>query len=294
MTVASGATISATVHVDLSYNSSWDSTDWRIGNTGNYTCVNTANHTDYNSATTYYETFDITAPTTPGTYSVTFHTYDGSNSCAGSSSATITLNNAVTVSKLNQATLTITGPASKTVGDAAFAPTTSGGSGTGAVTFNSSTSPVCTASGSATVTIVAAGTCTVTATKAGDSTYNSKTSAPFDITINAAKINQATLTITGPASKTVGDADFAPATSGGSGGGALTFDSSTTSVCTASGSAIVAIIMPQAPAPSRQPRPGTARTTRRRRPRLASPSIRRYPARPSPATGALIGTRPRP
>ncbi|MDR3544429.1 MAG: hypothetical protein P4L30_01505, partial [Candidatus Limnocylindrales bacterium] len=52
-----------------------------------------------------------------------------------------------------QATLVVTGPASVTYGDAPFAPAVTGGSGTGAVTFDSSTSAVCTASGSSLVTI---------------------------------------------------------------------------------------------------------------------------------------------
>ncbi len=101
-----------------------------------------------------------------------------------------------TIDGADQATLSITGPASRTFGDAPFAPTTSGGDGSGATTFTSSTPSVCTAFGSATVTIVAAGTCTVTATRAASGNYNEATSAPFDITIDKA---DTTTTVTCPA-----------------------------------------------------------------------------------------------
>src|ERR1035437_4985576 len=50
------------------------------------------------------------------------------------------------------------------------------------------------------------------------------------------------LTITGPSTKTYGDVAFSPVASGGSGGGAVTFTSSTPLVCTASGSATVTIV----------------------------------------------------
>ncbi len=232
----------------------------------------------------------------------------------------------VTVGAGAQATLAITGPATRTYGDGPFVPTTSGGSGTGAVTFTSSTPSICTASSSASVTIVAAGTCTISATKAADADYGATTSAPFGVTVQkagqaitftsaapAASVGgalytptatatsglgvtfsiaaassaicsisagavsfsaagtctihadqagdanwsaaprvsqdvtvgagaQATLAITGPATRTYGDGPFVPTTSGGSGTGAVTFTSSTPSICTASSSASVTIV----------------------------------------------------
>ena len=120
--------------------------------------------------------------------------------CSGGSADNYTFNTtakaALAIGKADQATLTITGPATKTYGDAAFAPATSGGSGTGAVTFTSSTTSVCTATGSATVTIVAVGTCTVTATKAADSNYKAATSAPFSIAIGKIQTAITALSVT--------------------------------------------------------------------------------------------------
>ncbi len=135
----------------------------------------------------------------------------------------------IAVQKADQATLTITGPATRTYGDAPFSPSFTGGAGTGTVTFTSSTTAICTASSSATVTIVTAGTCSVTATKAADANYNAETSAPYSVTVD--KAAQATLTITGPASATYGAADLTITTAGGSGSGAVTFDAGTSSAC---------------------------------------------------------------
>ena len=131
----------------------------------------------------------------------------------------------VNAAKLNQATLTITGPATRTYGDIPFAPVTSGGSGTGAVTFTSSTPSVCTASGSATVTIVTVGTCTVTATKAADATYNATTSAPFSITIGQAS---STTVVTCPVSVPYTGSAQTPCTVAVTGAGGLSLTPSAT------------------------------------------------------------------
>ncbi len=142
----------------------------------------------------------------------------------------------ITVVKQNQAALSITGPATKSYGDAPFSPTTSGGSGTGAVTFTSSTPLVCTASGSATVTIVGAGTCTVTATKAADANYNSATSAPYSITVN--KINQAALVVTGTSSPAGYGSTQTLGTTGGSGTGAVTYSTGASTACSVVGNVL--------------------------------------------------------
>ncbi len=142
----------------------------------------------------------------------------------------------ITVSKLNQAALSITAPATKTYGDAPFAPTTSGGSGTGALTFTSSTPAVCTASGSAQVTIVGAGTCTVTATKAADANYNATTSAPYSITVN--KANQAALVVTGTSSPAGYGSTQTLGTSGGSGTGAVTYSTGASTACSVVGNVL--------------------------------------------------------
>ncbi len=142
----------------------------------------------------------------------------------------------ITVVKLNQAALSITAPAIKTYGDVPFTPTTSGGSGTGAVTFTSSTPAVCTASGSATVTIVGAGTCSVTATKAADANYNARTSASYDITVN--KANQAPLVVTGTSSPAGYGSTQTLGTTGGSGTGAVTYSTGASTACSVVGNVL--------------------------------------------------------
>src|SRR5262249_53337557 len=61
--------------------------------------------------------------------------------------------------------------------------TTTGGSGTGAITFSVGTSTGCSVSGSTLSVTNASGTCSVTATKAEDGTYNATTSAPVTVTL---------------------------------------------------------------------------------------------------------------
>ena len=140
----------------------------------------------------------------------------------------------VTINKASQAPLTVTGPQSGTYGSA-YALTSSGGSGSGAVSFDVGSSTACTipASGAnAGLLVITSGTgsCTLTATKAGDNNYDpGLTSAPFNVTIN--KASQAPLTVTGPQSGTYGNA-YALTSSGGSGSGAVSFDVGSSTACT--------------------------------------------------------------
>lgn len=90
--------------------------------------------------------------------------------------------------KQSQSTLTVSQTSVAYKNDLSL--TTSGGSGTGSLTFAKVSGP-CTVTGS-TLTPTGAGTCVVNATKAGDATYDPVTSANKSITITA----QA-LTITG-------------------------------------------------------------------------------------------------
>jgi len=87
VSVAPSATISATVNVTTTgwgQNDNWGSTAWLIDTTppGGTTCENHPNH---NSSGTYNETFDIIAPTTPGTYNIYFIAYRNSNCNSGAS-----------------------------------------------------------------------------------------------------------------------------------------------------------------------------------------------------------------
>ena len=134
-----------------------------------------------------------------------------------------------TINKANQATLSITAPTSATFGDADTAFTTSGGSGAGALSFSAGTSTACSIVSGKLHVITGTGSCSITASKASDNDYNGTTSAPFAVTIN--KANQAALSITAPTSATFGDADATITTSGGSGGGALSFSAGTSTAC---------------------------------------------------------------
>ena len=126
------------------------------------------------------------------------------------------------ITTANQATLiAIVNPSTVTYGTTA-ALSSSGGSGTGAVTFSVGLSTGCNISGGTTLNVIdASGTCAVTATKAGDTNYNEITSSLASVTL--AKANQATLTaIVTPS--TVAFGTTAELTySGGSGTGSVTF-----------------------------------------------------------------------
>ena len=154
-----------------------------------------------------------------GSYSVTV-------TVSGANIASHSFNASFTVSKKDQETLTI-----NTVATQKFAipnPTvtlsTSGGSGTGAVSFII-VSGSGTISGS-TLTITGAGNIEITATKQGDANYNGPvTSAVMNIEVN--KANQTTPAITGGnINKVYGDASFTLMVTGGEGSGKYVFNSS--------------------------------------------------------------------
>ena len=140
----------------------------------------------------------------------------------------------------NQASLSITGaPVSLAyLGTATLG--TSGGSGSGAVSFAVVTPTVCSVdSGSGLVTMLAgSGTCTVSATKAADSDYYS-VAAP-NISITAVAATQAALTISGSGSGTYGGTVNLTA-SGGSTGGQVTWSDGASTACSVNGSGSVSI-----------------------------------------------------
>ncbi len=151
----------------------------------------------------------------------------------GAAAANYTLTGAsgsVIITKANQATLTVTGPASVTYGTTGTI-TYSGGSGTGALSYSHGASTGCTVNPSTGVISVtnASLLCTVTATKAADNNYLVTTSAGFEVTLN--KADQSTLTVTGPASVTYGTAGTITY-SGGSGTGVMSFSNGSSTGCT--------------------------------------------------------------
>ncbi|MGV1015479.1 MAG: hypothetical protein ACOYB4_10955, partial [Methyloceanibacter sp.] len=139
-----------------------------------------------------------------------------------------------TINKADQATLTaVVTPSTVTFGSTA-ALTSTGGSGSGLVSFSAGASTGCSVAGSTLSITDASGTCSVTATKAADSSYNAATSAAAPVTMN--KATQAAVTVTAPATATVGQTGLSAAAAGGSGSGAYSYSSSTPAVCSVNAS----------------------------------------------------------
>jgi len=135
-----------------------------------------------------------------------------------------------------QATLVaVVSPSTVTTGQTATLSTT-GGSGTGAVSF-AVASGSCTISATTLTAPMTAGACSVTATKAADSSYLVATSTPVSVTVSAPTN---TISFSAPSSPTVGGATVslsATATSGL----AVTYASTTSAVCTVSGATLTPV-----------------------------------------------------
>ena len=89
----------------------------------------------------------------------------------------------ITIGRANQAALTVASTPSTVVQGYSSTLSSSGGSGTGAVTYSVGSSTGCTVTGSTLTVTNASGTCSVTATKAGDTNYLPATSAALPITM---------------------------------------------------------------------------------------------------------------
>jgi phospholipase/lecithinase/hemolysin/sugar lactone lactonase YvrE len=154
--------------------------------------------------------------TVPGTVAL------GANAAVSvtTSGGNITAAQTLTIVKLAQSALAITDPGAKTVADAAFQLATTGGSGSGAVTYALVSGAAATVSSDGLVTITAAGSVTIRATKAADDDYDAATA---ERTLTIAKLTQPALVITDPGAKTTADGAFTLATTGGAGTGSVTF-----------------------------------------------------------------------
>jgi hypothetical protein len=142
-----------------------------------------------------------------------------------SSPATLTVNAA-----LSAQTITFANPGTQTVGTPlALKATASSGL---TVSFASATTAICTVSGT-TATFAAAGSCTIQATQAGNSTYAAAVPVSQSFTVNAAALTAQTITFTNPGTQTVGTPLGLKATA--SSGLTVAFASTTTGVCTVSG-----------------------------------------------------------
>ncbi len=132
----------------------------------------------------------VLTPTSAGTCTVSA-TKAASGVYGSATTGTVT----ITVSKLTQATLTFAATATMFGTNLTLA--TSGGSGTGTITYSlvSAGSASCSLSG-AVLSTSSVGSCTVSATKASDSTYNSATTGTVTITVTAVPTTTTTTTTT--------------------------------------------------------------------------------------------------
>jgi hypothetical protein len=144
---------------------------------------------------------------TTGNNSTSFY-YEASARGSGSHQLTVSAtglssaSQTETVNRANQATLSITAPTDATYGHADYTITTTGGSGTGSLSFNAGSSTACSiVSGQLHVTS-GTGSCSITATRAGDNNYNSASSAAFAVTIHKAILD---VTASSPADGHYGD-----------------------------------------------------------------------------------------
>ncbi len=138
-----------------------------------------------------------------------------------------------------QATLTAIATPASIAFNGSSALSTSGGSGTGAVSYVVTTgTTICSVAGS-TLTGIGVGTCTVTATKAADANFSAAT-ATVDISVGLAP--QATLTAIATPASIAFNGSSALSTSGGSGTGAVSYVVTTgTTICSVAGSTLTGI-----------------------------------------------------
>jgi len=133
------------------------------------------------------------------------------------------------------ALVAVVSPSTITTGQTATLSTT-GGSGTGAVSF-SVASGGCTISATTLTAPTTADTCSVTASKAADSSYLVATSAPVSVTVNTPTN---TISFSAPSSPTVGGATVSLSGTASS-GLAVTYASTTSAVCTVSGATLTPV-----------------------------------------------------
>ena len=153
------------------------------------------NDTAFAPGTAYTATITLTAKTgyTFTGVAANFFTVAGASPVTNSADSGVITAVFSATGKVNQAALSITNPGTKTYGDASFTLGTTGGSGSGAVSYTlmAHGDGAISLSGS-NVTIVKAGSDQVYATKAGDSSYNSIDSSPITITVGKASLTIST------------------------------------------------------------------------------------------------------
>jgi hypothetical protein len=157
-----------------------------------------------------------------------------------------TIQMTLTVSRITQATLSITSLTTSTKAypyEQALSITTSGGSGSGAITFaiasggSASGCALSDSTATATITATTVGTCLIQATKAADATYDPTTSAAATFTFTKATQS---ITFTDPADITYGTS---PSTLSATSTStlAVAFTTATLGVCTVSGTTVTVV-----------------------------------------------------
>lgn len=146
-----------------------------------------------------------------------------------------------TINRKVQSALSISGkPTTITYGDTTFNLTTQGGSGNGAVTWESDNTDVLTViANTGEVTIVGAGSAKITARKAEDDTYYA-TSATIDLTVDTADQQPITI-VQNDVILELSLAELQLNITGGSGSGAVIWESSNNNVATVSNTGIVTL-----------------------------------------------------
>jgi hypothetical protein len=150
----------------------------------------------------------------------------------------------IVLNRATQATFTAAKSADTTYGSQTVVTiSASGGSGTGAVTFQSLTPAVCSVNASTGVlTVVTAGSCSIRATKAQDTSYDAATST---VAVTIDKAAQVNISVSATYSNTTFGESVVNTVSltGGSGSGSISFSSTTPSVCTVNSSnGVIAVV----------------------------------------------------
>ena len=116
---------------------------------------------------------------------------------------------AVTLTTTDQAALTVVATPSTVPYGTTSAMSTTGGNGTGVVTYSAGTSTGCSITGSTLSVTDASGTCSVSATRAADNNYNAATSV--EVVVTLVKANQSILfTSTAPTNAAVAGTPYTP------------------------------------------------------------------------------------
>lgn len=152
------------------------------------------------------------------------------------------LTQSITINKINQSVVSIVNPGAQVFGGSVQLSST-GGSGTGAISFNSTSSSVCTESTEGNFEFVGVGNCVVTVEKAADTNYNAATGSltiavakadhtlSFTSAVPANPVTNGTYTVSGVSS--TGDAALAPN---------FRIASGSASICSISGTTVTFIL----------------------------------------------------